>query len=67
MFLLLRFLMDDVAVLDELANQWIYLMQREWELRSSFQIAADKVILVNSQLERGRAGVIGHCGAELSR
>ena len=59
--------MDYVAVLHELPDQWINLMQCQRELRTSFQIAADEVILVHSQLEGGRAGFIDHRGAELLR
>ena len=39
-------------------------MQREWELRLSLEVAADKAVLVHSQIECGRAGIVYYCRAE---
>jgi len=39
-------------------------MQREWELRPSLKIAADKAILVHSDLKGGHASVVYYGRAE---
>jgi hypothetical protein len=39
-------------------------MQREWELRTALEIAADKAIVVHSQIECGCASIIYYGRAE---
>jgi hypothetical protein len=39
------------------------LFEREW--RVAFQIAANKTVFINSELERRGAGVVGSLGSEL--
>jgi len=55
--------MNEVAIVDELANQRIDLPQPE--LWSALEIATDKAIFVHSHLEGGGAGVFDCGGAEL--
>ncbi len=57
--------MDQIAVLHQFADQWIDLVQAEWELRLSLEVATDKVVLVYAHLQRRRAGLIDYCRTEL--
>jgi hypothetical protein len=49
---------NKVAVLHQLANQGIHLLQTEWGLRVALQIAADKAVFLHSHLQRSGAGFI---------
>jgi hypothetical protein len=57
-------LVDEIAVLHEFADKRIDLVQRERELRTALEIAANKAILVHSQLQGSRTGIIDHRRAE---
>ena len=58
-------LLDQVAILVEFADEWIDLPQREWRLRTAFQIAAYEAILWYAQLQRRRTGIVGSRAAIL--
>jgi PAS domain-containing protein len=64
-FYLLGFVVDEVAVLHQLADQGIDLLQTEWGLGAAFQIAADKAIFLDSHFQRSGAGLIDRRGAVL--
>src|ERR1035438_5940204 len=64
-FYLLGFVVDEVAVLHQLADQGIDLVQTQWSLRAAFQIAADEAIFLHSHVERGGASFIDRRGAVL--
>jgi hypothetical protein len=51
---------DEVAILHELANQRIDLLQTEWGLWATLQIAADEAIFLNSHVQgRGASFIDG--------
>jgi hypothetical protein len=52
---------DEIAVLHQLANEGIDLLQTEWGLGAAFQIATNEAIFLDTHFERGGAGFIG-CG-----
>ena len=62
---LLGFVIDEVAVLHQFADQGIDLVQAEWGLRTTFQIAADEAVFMHAHFERGGAGFIDCRGAVL--
>src|SRR5712691_1689347 len=64
-FLLLRSLMDQIAVLHQFPDQRIDLVQAEWELRLPLEVAPHKVVLVHAHFQSRRAGLISHCRTEL--
>src|SRR5271165_1403540 len=55
---LLGSVINQVAVLHQLADQRIHLLQTEWGLGVALQIAADKAVLLHSHLQRSGAGFI---------
>src|SRR5271165_5702599 len=55
---LLGSVVNQVAVLHQLANQRIHLLQTEWGLRVALQIAPDKAVFLHSHLQRSGAGFI---------
>src|SRR6266702_3442711 len=64
-FYLLSSVVDEVAVLHQLADQGIDLLQTEWGLRAAFQIAADETVFLHSHFQRSSAGFIDRRGAVL--
>ena len=54
---------DEIAVVDQLANERIDLPQRE--LWGTFEIATNEAVLMHSHFERSRAGILDRCGTEL--
>src|SRR2546427_12113443 len=65
MRILLGFKVDEIAILDQFADEGIDLPKHQ--LRLTFQITADESVLVDSKFERGGAGIIGCTDAELLR
>ena len=55
--------MDEIAIVNEFANEGIDLPQRE--LWTALEIATDKAIFVHSHLEGSAAGILDRSGAEL--
>ena len=51
-------LLNQVAILAELANEWIDLSQSERSLWTALQIAAYEAILGHAQFQRRRTGTV---------
>jgi hypothetical protein len=65
LFLLLHTLLNEFAVVHQFADQGIDLLQAQWSLRMSFQIAAHEAIFVHLQFEGGGAGFLDGGQSEL--
>jgi hypothetical protein len=63
MGILLGFKVDEIAILDEFADQRIDLPERQLGL--TFQISADESVFVDLQFERCGTGIVGGAHAEL--
>ena len=61
---LLGSVVDEIAVLDQLANERIDLAQRA-AVRGTFEVAADEAVFLDAHFERGGAGFIDCGGAVL--
>src|SRR5208282_429434 len=62
-FWLLGSEVDEIAVVDQFANERIDLPQGK--LGSTFEIAPDKAVLIDSHFESGGAGILDRSGAKL--
>src|ERR1700688_4098507 len=62
-FWLLGFEVDEIAVVDQFANERVDLPQGK--LWSTFEIATNEAVLVHSHFKSGRAGIFDRGGAEL--
>src|ERR1035441_2993801 len=51
------FVFDEVAVLGQLADQWIDLVQAQRQLRMSLQVAAYEAVFIGAHFERRGAGM----------
>ena len=49
---------DEVAVLGQLADQRIDLVQAQRQLRVALQVAAHEAVLIGAHFERGGAGIV---------
>ena len=67
LLLLLQALLDEVAVLHQLADERIDLLEGERRLRAPLQVPAYKTIFVNFQFQRCPAGFFDSGQAELLR
>ena len=54
---------DEIAVVDQLANERVDLPQSE--LWGTFEIATNEAVLMHSYFESSRAGILDRCGTEL--
>src|SRR5215831_3004422 len=63
MVLVLDFDVDEIAIMGQFADKRIDLAQ--CQLGTTFQIPADKSILIDAQFECGRTGIFGGGHAEL--
>jgi hypothetical protein len=63
--LLLGSVVDEIAVLDQFADQRIDLLQSQGCLGATFKVAADKPIFLHSHFECGSASVVDSGGTEL--
>jgi hypothetical protein len=56
---------DEIAVLDQLADQRIDLLQSQGCLGTTFWVAADKPVFLHSHFECGSASIVDSCSTEL--
>jgi hypothetical protein len=54
---------NQIAILHQLADEGIDLLQTEWGWWATLQIAADEAIFLNSHVQRGGASFISGCRA----
>jgi hypothetical protein len=52
------FVIDEIAILHEFADERIDLLQAEWGLGATFQIAAHEAIFLDAHLQRSSAGFL---------
>jgi hypothetical protein len=57
-FLEVDALLDQIAILGQIADEWIDLPQSERSLRTALQIAAHEAILGDVQFQRRRTGIV---------
>src|SRR5712691_1083509 len=62
---LLASVVNEVAILDQLADQGIDLLQAQWGLRTALEIAPDKLVLVHSYFEGDGTSIVDRGGTEL--
>src|ERR1051325_9521095 len=62
-FLLLGSEVDEIAVVDQFANERIDLPQSE--LWGTFEVATNEAVLMHSHFESGRRGILDRGGTEL--
>src|SRR4029434_6502093 len=56
------FVLDEVAVLGQLADQWIDLVQAQRQLRMSLQVEAHEAVLAGAHFQSDGAGIVNAGG-----